>query len=96
MDERLSVTSGRLNEGEGQVWTGKIVLKAITINTDKTNDVTITLYDGNSPKAKNGWGYRVPGPSDGTGRNFTNLLFENGLYYKLEGSGSYCYIEKMA
>jgi len=95
MSEKVSGSSGRLNEGEGKVWDGPVVLKAITINTDKTNDATITLYNGITSKGENSWGYRIPGDSDGTGRNFANLLFEKGLYYKLEGTGSYCYIEKM-
>ncbi len=95
MSERVSVSSGRLDVGEGIVWKGRVTLVACTINTDKTNDATITFYDGTSSSGVDSWSFRVPGTQDASGRNFANLLLEKGLYYKLEGTGSYCYFEKL-
>jgi len=96
MSERISISSGTLGVGEGSVWTGRILLVACTILTDKSNDATITLYTGTGDDKEIIWKYKVPGSSDGTGRNFSSLLFKNGLSYKLEGLGSEVYLERLS
>ena len=98
MSDRNSTTMGKFDVGEGVVTEDRFALTAVTINTDRTNDAELNLYHLTKAGEKGdwAWGYKVPGTADGAGRDIAHpLLFPDGCYYVLTGSGSYFAPEKL-
>jgi hypothetical protein len=83
-----SISTGVLN-ADTLIWTGKNRVNAITVLTDGTNAATVDLYDNTSASGKIG----AKGKCVGTGLInhiiFENpVLFENGIYADVTGTGA--------
>lgn len=83
-----SISTGVLN-ADTLIWTGRNRVNAITVLTDGTNAATVDLYDNTTGSGT----IRVKGKC--VGANLVNhilfdnpVLFENGIYADVTGTGA--------
>lgn len=87
-----SISSGVLS-ADTLIFTGKNRINALTVLTDGTNAATVEIYDNTSATGTK----RVVGKCVGTGLInhiiFENpVLFENGIYVDITGTGATCIV----
>lgn len=69
---------------------GKATLHGINVNTDKTNDLTVTVFDNTQADGKILWRQTVVG-TDVTGGAFfaaQGIAVEKGIYIRIETEGA--------
>lgn len=83
-----SISSGVLS-ASALIWTGKNRINALTVLTDGTNSATVEVYDNTTATGTK----RVVGKC--VGANLINhilfdnpILFENGVYVSITGTGA--------
>ena len=67
------------------------IVHAVTINTDKTNDANVKLYDGGSGGTLK-WEGQCPGADDCKHFGGIDMDFSTDIYLDITGTGAYCYI----
>lgn len=83
-----SISTGVLNQ-DTLIWTGRNRVNAITILTDGTNAATVSLYDNTSAANKIAIQGKCLGANLVNHMIFENpVLFENGIYADVTGTGA--------
>lgn len=83
-----SISTGVLN-ADTLIWTGKNRINAITVITDGTNAATVDLYDNTAGSGKIAVKGRCVGNALMNHIIFENpILFENGVYADVTGTGA--------